>query len=871
MANAEGMAKAEPEPDTMANAKAEPERMAAAEPEKKSEKRKSSSSSSSRSTKRSRRDRRRKARRRSSSSSSSSQRSKKRRRRSRSRSNSRSRSKASNRGRSRSRSCRRPGRGSSANAAEKADGSNKPALAGECKAEAPKEAAGATQSAPKEAAGATQSAPAAMTPDKPGAYLFESRIQKHKTTRSRHKEVAALRFKYEKARQRIPPYQMAHHPKNRDGFCPNAQRCEELLVEIVGEFDCDEADHDAVCVELPRGDDQASIERRKVVIDHNIARASGIASLATVQPLELQYAKIGSSHLDQVLSNIASGARVQRSDLEQFVDSEGRLSINLIKARDADLGRYSSIGLDWQILRHDMEIEHPGAVELIMSVLNSKTDAQVSEHEFQALARLARIVSSCEIALASRVAEETVREKLADAGMSELAYSDDFRGILAFVVNAGAANSIHMRRLFAFHNYCISARSRRIRFSTIAALSGVPEDAPRTRNLLTKYAYSGPVSNGFCSTMNSQKVTIILQNKRREFLTKFERQLKLFHDHYEEAYKGMEEAEHARLMTKIDLHLAPALFERDLDDAQNLLSARVAECNAILRAKLKGEQLAFFNKLCPPQAFGKASSSKQVDKPKILQPRVISFNSSGDALDKQDMETEAAEKWADVNCELLHGLDVTEAKSQIILALALAGESIPQPTNTDFKAQKHEGSKGFSKVKVEAKRNFAAREVAILPRVRGPECITTKAVSERAVATNIADKEGNTFNLVPFASDAVGSEFQPLFSILPYSPIPSRTNLVVDYLHVDISSKARLRASGDGVPALKVKADNVIRSIAIPYITNPEAIQSGALLCLHVEPQKKEKKERKKRNWLDIKPKDEQEKNLERALALAGI
>ena len=74
---------------------------------------------------------------------------------------------------------------------------------------------------------------------------------------------------------------------------------------------------------------------------------------------------------------------MQRSGLQRFVDGEGRLSLGLIKAFDDELGRYVAIGLSWQVLASEMEIERPGAVELIMSVLNVKRGAQMAETNFR--------------------------------------------------------------------------------------------------------------------------------------------------------------------------------------------------------------------------------------------------------------------------------------------------------------------------------------------------------------------------------------------------------------------------------------------------------------------------------------------------------
>ena len=89
-----------------------------------------------------------------------------------------------------------------------------------------------------------------------GAVFEESTARAHGPLD--YKRAAALRFKYRvpspdgSGKHRQPPSWVGHHPRNRDRTRMSAERCEELLEELLGQFDGDEADHDSVCVSSRR-------------------------------------------------------------------------------------------------------------------------------------------------------------------------------------------------------------------------------------------------------------------------------------------------------------------------------------------------------------------------------------------------------------------------------------------------------------------------------------------------------------------------------------------------------------------------------------------------------------------------------------------
>eukprot|EP00974_Lingulodinium_polyedra_P017129 1661009-Lingulodinium_polyedra.AAC.1 len=63
------------------------------------------------------------------------------------------------------------------------------------------------------------------------------------------KRAAAARVKYRyglgDGMLLIPPMHIGFHPLNRNGVGINAERCSQILREVLGQFDYNEACHDA--------------------------------------------------------------------------------------------------------------------------------------------------------------------------------------------------------------------------------------------------------------------------------------------------------------------------------------------------------------------------------------------------------------------------------------------------------------------------------------------------------------------------------------------------------------------------------------------------------------------------------------------------
>jgi len=216
------------------------------------------------------------------------------------------------------------------------------------------------------------------------------------------KRASAWRVKYMKMdNMQILPSFLGFHPRNRDGLGPNAERCEQLFLELLGQFDKVEANHDAVCVEKKPGCDS--------FLQFNRKACSGERGLADVGD-ELPYATLGHSRLNQCLKNVALGAKALSSKTARVTNTSGQLDLKTVASIDSDLADACADGLRWQVLSWKMEEEEPVAVVVIQSVLNRKSLVQTHEREMQMISRVSSIVHAIsEGNLAARVSMQAVR------------------------------------------------------------------------------------------------------------------------------------------------------------------------------------------------------------------------------------------------------------------------------------------------------------------------------------------------------------------------------------------------------------------------------------------------------------------------------
>ena len=128
-------------------------------------------------------------------------------------------------------------------------------------------------------------------------------------------QASALRCKYrELEKLRFPPGFVGAHYDNRNGMFLNDDRCEELTLDFVGDFDGEEADHQCVLVRAGPHCDR--------IHAFNLEGCRGNARM--VGPFDgvvVQLGSCGHSHVNQVLKNLIGGAKPKKEALSFLVDA----------------------------------------------------------------------------------------------------------------------------------------------------------------------------------------------------------------------------------------------------------------------------------------------------------------------------------------------------------------------------------------------------------------------------------------------------------------------------------------------------------------------------------------------------------------------
>ena len=130
------------------------------------------------------------------------------------------------------------------------------------------------------------------------------------------KRAACLREKYRvhKQPQSIGPALVAQHPQNRGGIAINGSRVDEILRQVLGHFDEEEASYGAVAVQ--------EAPNQSAIRDYNSTKAAGDPALAAVPDDAIPYGSVGASHINQVLRNIVFGAHTEH--VSELKDASGR-------------------------------------------------------------------------------------------------------------------------------------------------------------------------------------------------------------------------------------------------------------------------------------------------------------------------------------------------------------------------------------------------------------------------------------------------------------------------------------------------------------------------------------------------------------------
>lgn len=297
---------------------------------------------------------------------------------------------------------------------------------------------------------------ATFAPDKPasGGDIQEKRDTPAASSVSAIKRGAAFRAKYriQENPVSIIPGLVAQHPDNRSGVAINSHRTDELLRQVLGHFDEEEASHGAVVVEERPGG--------CAIREYNLKKQSGNPALAGVTDAAIPYGSVGATHINQVLRNIKFGATTE-SALE-IADADGKLSLHSCSGVDPALAEACSRGLRWEVLSWKIEEESDGILS-VQAGLNDRAAAQMMEHEIQIIRQLAKFCAA-EANLAGEVKAGQVRARLCAVGASALAESPGFLHLFRFVIEQGGnASEAVLEPLYEYHERFVNPKLRRLR------------------------------------------------------------------------------------------------------------------------------------------------------------------------------------------------------------------------------------------------------------------------------------------------------------------------------------------------------------------------------------------------------------------------
>ena len=139
----------------------------------------------------------------------------------------------------------------------------------------------------------------------------------------------------------LSPKLVAQHKLNRGGVAINGNRCDELLRQVWGHYDAEEANHGAVCVEEQ--------PNSSVIRDYNKEKTAGDPALAGVSDQAIPFGSLGASHINQVLRNILFGASSEL--VPEARDDAGRLSLERVALHDPAMVEACVTGLKGPVPR----------------------------------------------------------------------------------------------------------------------------------------------------------------------------------------------------------------------------------------------------------------------------------------------------------------------------------------------------------------------------------------------------------------------------------------------------------------------------------------------------------------------------------------
>ena len=337
----------------------------------------------------------------------------------------------------------------------------------------------------------------------------------------------------------------------------------------------------------------------------------------------IAFGSLSHGHLSQLFKNVLARICVLEWNVPGIVDSQGCLSVHLLRGVDADFASAVESGLHWEILSYKMDIEEPDASAVIAQALNKKNEACMFAHEMEAMSRMASLTASSAVAefrLSWQAAQAKIRLTLPQ-------FADDpaFIDMFAFVVNLGGSDGGYLQDLFYFHEKFVDATVRRMSLSALEPVNLFPLEFPRLKVAAVKFMYSEqPIRGGFCVPLSSKQLKPLLDEKAfRDASVVTEELLQFVHHDCQAAISTHAQAVAVKFYGNLDKDLFKALLSEEKVTTQRIIKIRSVgkEFHARLATLTKGAVL-------PPMTWAvSADSTSVVTGPSsvALQPRIIRF------------------------------------------------------------------------------------------------------------------------------------------------------------------------------------------------------------------------------------------------------
>ena len=235
------------------------------------------------------------------------------------------------------------------------------------------------------------------------------------------KQSIAFRAKYRvdpKNLQVMSPLLVVPHPKNRGGDPVKSLRTMQLNAAVTVEgFDPIEANCNAVAVEdkpaVAGGSGHYFQDEfaKQVKADPDMAeRGSGMVATA---------GSLSHSHVNCCMRNIlcckkgceCAADKACECGSQPILDHNGNYSLEKLRVHDDEWAQACFRGLEWEVLSWKMDMEEPGAAQIISIALNKKNEVAMKTGHLEIMSTL---VGLCVPSPNGSVPFEPVRDKLID-------------------------------------------------------------------------------------------------------------------------------------------------------------------------------------------------------------------------------------------------------------------------------------------------------------------------------------------------------------------------------------------------------------------------------------------------------------------------